>query len=135
MSAPIVDINESVMAAARSFVLGRKKRVGEALGVLRGAVSIEALDIEAIQRVVSEGAASATLQELNRQLLMTPGSKFDGRATDSIGGSRADFPTSGRARGGARAMSDLSPEFQAIRNLWSTPTSLPLDSTRESGIS
>lgn len=128
LSAPIADINESVMAAARSFVLGRKKRVGEALGVLRGAVSIEALDNEAIQRVVSEAAAaSATLQELNRQLLATPGSKFlmDGPPIRS-----EDLePISQRVDvlvAGARAMSDLSPEFQAIRNLWSTPTSLPL---------
>ena len=128
MSAPFAEINTAVAAAAKSFALGRKKRVGEALGALRGVISVDALDLEAIQRVVSQAAtASETLRSLSRQLTTTAGSKF----LMDVPPIRAEDlePIAARMHvlaGAARAMSDLSPEFQPIRNLWSTPTSLPL---------
>ena len=128
ISAPFADIEKAVTAAAKSFALGRKKRVSDALGVLSNVLSVNTFDIDVIQRVISEAAAAAqTLQNVNQQLAETPGSKF---LMDVPPICLEDLePIKARVAllsGVARAMSDLSPDSQPIRNLWSTTTALPL---------
>ena len=121
-------IEKSVAVAVKSFAIGRKKKVTEALGVLSTFISPEKFDINTVSRLVTEASiASKKLQSLNSQLSAVPGATFLIESTpttsnklDGISGRAELFSKVGKL------LSDLSVETQTIRNLWSSSTALPL---------
>ena len=121
-------IEKSVSIAAKSFALGRKKKVTEALGVLSRFISPEKLDIDTVSRLVTEASVtSKKLQNLNSQLSAVPGATFLIESTpttshklDEIRHRAELFAEVGKL------LSDLSVETLTIRNLWSSSTALPL---------
>lgn len=125
---PIADIDKAVTVAAKSFAIGRKKRVGEALGVLGSKISVDKVEVDVVQRIVSDAAkASEKLQALNKRLLATPGSSFLVDATPL----RAEEVDAIKNRASllaavGRILSDLSAESQAVRSLWSSTSILPI---------
>jgi|694.fasta_scaffold43490_2 hypothetical protein len=121
-------IEKSVTVAVKSFAIGRKKKVTEALGVLSSFISPEKFDINTVSRLATEASlASKKLQSLDSQLSAVPGATFLIESTpttsvklDGISGRAELFSKVGKL------LSDLSVETQTIRNLWSSSTALPL---------
>ena len=127
-STNIGDIEKLVAVAVKSFAIGRKKKINEALGVLSNHLSAERLDIKDVSRLVSEAArVSAKLQALSSRLAAFPGSTYLVESTPLT----TDELDSVKTRAGlfsvvGKALSDFSAETQAVRDLWSSSSALPL---------
>jgi len=128
LSTKVVDIEKAVAVAIKSFAIGRKKKVNEALGALASFLSVESLDLTTVGRLVGEAArASERLQDLDDRLGAIPGKSFlldttplTVESLEQVKERAVLFAAVGHA------LSDLSPETQALRNLWPAPVSLPL---------
>jgi len=128
VSTNIGDIEKVVAVAIKSFAIGRKKKVTEALGVLASHLSVEKFDLEVITRLVAEAArVSEKLRALNSRLVATPGATYLVESTP-LSTEALDLV---KARAGlfsevGKVLSDLSAETQAARGLWSASGALPL---------
>ena len=128
MSIQVGEIEKAVAVATKSFAIGRKKKVSEALGAIATHLSVEKFDLDVVNRLVTVAArASEKLQSLNKRLGEIPGASFlidstplNIEALDVVKGRAVLFSSVGKV------LSDLSAESQGARSLWSTTTALPL---------